>query len=189
MSAETTKMKLKNSFFELCENEPIDKITIKEIADNCGVTSQTFYNHFSDKYNLIYWAYRKRIDAIFDEFENGSITWKELLETLLRSYKKNADTVLNALNNTHGNDSYLRLSTDYMVDKLSKGIMERTGVEELDWEVDMHIRGYVAAFINIVGYWLTYRPDLPVKSMARLVNEAMPRELRDTYQQDNNHPK
>ena len=56
-------------FFELCENEPIDKITIKEIADNCGVTSQTFDNHFSDKYDLIYWVYRKRIDAIFDEFE------------------------------------------------------------------------------------------------------------------------
>lgn len=38
---------------ELAAQRSLDKITVKEIAQNCGVTSATFYNHFRDKYDLI----------------------------------------------------------------------------------------------------------------------------------------
>ena len=31
----------------------IDKITVKDITENCGYSSATFYRHFKDKYDLI----------------------------------------------------------------------------------------------------------------------------------------
>ena len=36
-------------------SSPVEKITVKEICDTCGVTRQTFYRNFQDKYDLINW--------------------------------------------------------------------------------------------------------------------------------------
>lgn len=43
-----------------CMNKsPVEKITVKEIAEECGTTRQTFYRNFQDKYDLINWYFDK----------------------------------------------------------------------------------------------------------------------------------
>ena len=44
---------LAESFKELVQKHPVEKITIKEITDRAGVIRPTFYNHFQDKYELL----------------------------------------------------------------------------------------------------------------------------------------
>ncbi|KAI4450166.1 hypothetical protein C823_004699 [Eubacterium plexicaudatum ASF492] len=46
---------LADSFKELACQQPVEKITIKEITDRAGVIRTTFYNHFQDKYELLEW--------------------------------------------------------------------------------------------------------------------------------------
>ena len=53
MKRKTTKEILAESFRELAENRPVNKITIQEIVDNCDFSPETFYRHFRDKYDLI----------------------------------------------------------------------------------------------------------------------------------------
>lgn len=57
MTAFTKKAILK-SFLELLNQKPLDKITVKEIADNCGISRNTFYYHFED--------IRALLTALFD---------------------------------------------------------------------------------------------------------------------------
>lgn len=47
------KYKLANAMKECMVSSPVEKITVKEICDTCGVTRQTFYRNFQDKYDLI----------------------------------------------------------------------------------------------------------------------------------------
>ena len=49
------KYKLANAMKECMFSSPVEKITVKEICDTCGVTRQTFYRNFQDKYDLINW--------------------------------------------------------------------------------------------------------------------------------------
>ncbi len=56
---------LAESLKELALNNPIEKITVKEITDKGGVIRPTFYNHFQDKYELLEW-----------------IIWTDLLEPI-----------------------------------------------------------------------------------------------------------
>ena len=49
------KYKLANAMKECMVSSPVEKITVKEICDTCGVTRQTFYRNFQDKYDLINW--------------------------------------------------------------------------------------------------------------------------------------
>ena len=59
-----TKDILAASLRELAKGKAVDKITIREITDNCGVSATTFYNHFQDKYELLAWIYNQRIEPI-----------------------------------------------------------------------------------------------------------------------------
>ena len=46
--SEITKKSLANALYQKMKVKPLDKITIKEIVDECGLNRQTFYYHFQD---------------------------------------------------------------------------------------------------------------------------------------------
>ena len=53
-----------NALLELSAQKPLEKITVKEIVNQAGAGRQTFYNHFSDKYDLINWFYDYSLEEI-----------------------------------------------------------------------------------------------------------------------------
>ena len=61
---EKTKYKLAESVKECMKTAPVDKITVKNIVEGCGVTRQTFYRNFLDKYDLINWYFDKLVEAM-----------------------------------------------------------------------------------------------------------------------------
>ncbi len=54
-----TKQALADSMKQLLRKMPMEKITIKDITDMAGVIRPTFYNHFSDKYELLEYIIRE----------------------------------------------------------------------------------------------------------------------------------
>lgn len=54
MRRKPAKEILAESFRELAETIPIDKITIKDIVYNHDYSPATFYRYFKDKYDQIY---------------------------------------------------------------------------------------------------------------------------------------
>ena len=55
MSGLDTDEKIAKSLKTLMLSKSFEKITVKEITDGAGVIRPTFYNHFSDKYEVIEW--------------------------------------------------------------------------------------------------------------------------------------
>lgn len=74
ISRKTTRELLGESLHELAENKPVDKITVREIVENCGMSSATFYRYFHDKYELIAWIYNYQMEDIFLDFCEGTET-------------------------------------------------------------------------------------------------------------------
>ena len=54
--ANTTKIALEASLKELLRTKPIDRITINDLTEHCGISRMTFYYHFKDIYDLVEWA-------------------------------------------------------------------------------------------------------------------------------------
>ena len=52
MSVQTEKA-LAESLKKLLAKKTLEKITVKDITDDCGVNRQTFYYHFHDVYDLV----------------------------------------------------------------------------------------------------------------------------------------
>ncbi len=88
MKRKNTKELLAESFLELVQTKRIDKITITEITDNCGMSQPTFYNHFKDKYDLIVWIYPSCVSEVMGRIDNKSYLWKDTLLDGARYYSE-----------------------------------------------------------------------------------------------------
>ena len=54
--SQMTKRALEASLKELLRHKPLDKITVSDLTDHCGVNRMTFYYHFKDIYDLVEWC-------------------------------------------------------------------------------------------------------------------------------------
>ena len=52
-----TKYRLAEAMKECMKTTPVDNITVTQLTELCGVTRQTFYRNFIDKYDLINWIF------------------------------------------------------------------------------------------------------------------------------------
>ena len=48
-----TKQQFADALSALLERKSLDRITVSDITDECGLNRQTFYYHFHDIYELI----------------------------------------------------------------------------------------------------------------------------------------
>ena len=51
-----TKQALEESLKKLLLVKPLDKITINDLTNDCGISRMAFYYHFKDIYDLVEWA-------------------------------------------------------------------------------------------------------------------------------------
>ncbi|MDR3305968.1 MAG: TetR/AcrR family transcriptional regulator C-terminal domain-containing protein, partial [Clostridiales Family XIII bacterium] len=52
-----TKQALAASLKKLLTQKTLGKITVIDVANDCGVNRQTFYYHFHDIYDLVEWTF------------------------------------------------------------------------------------------------------------------------------------
>lgn len=74
--AQTTKKALAQSLKKLLRDKNLDKITISDIAEDCGVNRQTFYYHFKDLYDLLEWIYAVEAEKALNGKKTYD-TWQE----------------------------------------------------------------------------------------------------------------
>lgn len=57
------------SFLKLLDERPFEKITVKNIVDDCGLTRNTFYNYFEDTYDVVDGLLRALVCDVLDSDE------------------------------------------------------------------------------------------------------------------------
>ena len=90
-----TKKALAASLKKMMTKKPLDKITIRDITDDCGISRMTFYYHFQDIYDLIEWVCVEDATAAL-QGKKTCATWNEGLEQLFEAVLENRAFILNA---------------------------------------------------------------------------------------------
>ncbi|MEG0276740.1 MAG: TetR/AcrR family transcriptional regulator C-terminal domain-containing protein [Coprobacillus sp.] len=75
-----TKYIFAQSIKDLMINQPLDKITVTDIVKHSGMTRQTFYRNFQDKYDLVNWYFEKLADKSFRQIGNSSTLREGLIK-------------------------------------------------------------------------------------------------------------
>lgn len=178
MKRKTTKEILAESFRELAENRPVDKITIQEIVENCGYSPATFYRHFRDKYDLIAWDYVHQSNAIMEKVGIDDYVWKDTLTDGIRLFRKNKAYMQNLLKNTSGHDAFIRHLSATNVEHLTRCVLKLTGWQALTPEQTILVRIYCFGTVQTLCGWLIDEIQVEEEQLAELFEQALPEALR-----------
>ena len=64
---EKTKYRLARAMKECMKSTSVENITVKQITEECGLTRQTFYRNFLDKYDLIFRKSTEKLQSMQSE--------------------------------------------------------------------------------------------------------------------------
>ena len=92
--ANFTKQAIETAFLQLLNEKPLNKITINDITEDCGVNRMTFYYHFKDIYDLVDWILAEDAAKAM-EGRRGFGTWSEAYLDVLHQLQDNKTLVLN----------------------------------------------------------------------------------------------
>lgn len=95
--AQYTKKAILHTFQQMLERTPFDKITVSAIVAKCEISSNTFYYHFRDIYDLLdSWLLIKKESYLASISAESS--WQEIAKALLLELKAHADLVYHLFN-------------------------------------------------------------------------------------------
>lgn len=67
--SQQTKQELSSALKKLMETKPLNRITIRELVEACGVNRKTFYYHFEDIYSLLKWTLEQEAISHFEHYD------------------------------------------------------------------------------------------------------------------------
>lgn len=112
-----TRRAITESFIRLIGEKPLDKITVKDIVEDCGITRNTFYYHYQDIYALLHEVLQHETESVLAEF-HGESSWEEVFVRAAHFMLENRRAVMHIF---HSNR---REEVEAYVDQLSKLVME-----------------------------------------------------------------
>ena len=71
------------SVLRLLETRPLNKITVKDIVDECGINRNTFYYHFEDISSLIEAIIIDEVDRVMKQYRDIS-SMEECIDMAMR---------------------------------------------------------------------------------------------------------
>ena len=182
MKRKTAKEIFAESIRELASRKSIDKITIQEIADNCGYSPATFYRHFRDKYDLIAWAHTRGVAEIMERVSRRSDPWKQTLLDGARWFCREKDYLANLIQNTAGHDSFAGYMVEINYAALEKQILAATGAPALDRKDALLVRAYCLGTVGLTCEWILGRFDASPEEIAEACDRALPPSLHPYLQ-------
>ncbi len=84
-----TKQAMYHALKKLITTKSINKITIKDITDTCGLNRQTFYYPFKDIYDLLEWSFQEEFRFIDSYLQKPEYTWEEIFAGSVKYISQN----------------------------------------------------------------------------------------------------
>lgn len=153
--AQTTKNAIRKGFLALLEQRPLDKISVVDIADHCGVNRNTFYYYYCDIYALV----REVLETELDRVLNAPplcISWYQLMMRVTAFMRANRRAVYHLYQSSQRD----LLEREYYqvvygaVEDLVRRTAEDLPVAETD--VQSIAALYTATLVGLLQSWLHY---------------------------------
>lgn len=152
-ASDQTKYALAAALKELMAQKPIDRITIHDLTERCGIRRQTFYYHFEDVYDLLRWMFQAEAVALLKPHE-GTLFWQEGMLQLFHYIEDNRAVCLCALKSVGREHLKRFFQADIyaIIHRTVEQIGTEAGVTQEDIALLTHI--YVVASAGVVESWL-----------------------------------
>lgn len=177
MERKTTKQLLAESFRELAETTPVNKITIQDIVGNCGYSPATFYKHFNDKFDLIAWDFTSGCREIMSQVGKDGVTWECAIARGCQYLYERKRYLNNLFLHTSGHDSFIRYMSLTSIELLRDEIIRKTGSEGTVRKLLPAIKIYGYGTTCLAAECLTGEENIQPWRLSEMLIQALPESL------------
>ena len=86
------KAMIGDTFFQLAQKKSIDKITVKDLVETCGISRQSFYYHFQDILEVIEWLAEQAMQKALERSLRAE-TPQDAIRDLVSSFVENHENI------------------------------------------------------------------------------------------------
>ena len=154
-ASEVTRQAISGALKQLMAQKPLERITVAEIMDACGMRRQHFYYYFADIYDLVRWTFEKEALELLQQ-QKGVSLWQEGFLHLFQYINENRAVCLCALDSL-GKESLKRLleaDVNSIVDRAVRQAAAENGLPAQAAEVEVVICLVTIMLAGAVESWL-----------------------------------
>ena len=154
-ASEAAKREICAALKTLMAQKPLNKISIAEIMQSCGMARQHFYYHFEDIYDAVRWMFDQEAVALLREHE-GVMLWQDGLLQLFQYLQENRAVCLCALHSISREHLKRFFQTDIhaIIQSTIQRIVMELNCQTSDDEVDLLTKFYIGALTSMIEEWL-----------------------------------
>lgn len=171
---EKTRNRLVDSLKQLMTQRPLHKISVKDISDHSGVTRQTFYRYFKDRYDCVRWYFVHVADESFAHLDEMSIemAFMRKFEIIQHDQTFYCEALLADVEN-----SLFHYDCECMV-KCFSSIIESKTQHELDFDTSFQVKMYCMGIVGMTFEWVKSGFNISELELTRLIILSMPEKLK-----------
>ena len=172
------KYKLAESMKECMKHTSVENITVKQIVEICGVSRQSFYRNFIDKYDLVNWYFDRLLEQSFKEMGKG----ETIRDGLIKKFQYIREERLFFTAGFKGDQQNNLKEHDFIMiyEFYCSLIREKTGAPP-EHHARKLLEMYCQASIYMTVQWLMKGMKESEEELADLMIDAMPGALRDLF--------
>lgn len=174
-----TKLKLAETMKTLMEKNTLERISVTEIVKKSGVSRQTFYRNFEDKYQMVNWYFDILAMQSFKEM-NDSNGLEDALISKFNYIKKEKVFFVEAFQNTD-NNSVVHHDYEFILEFYTKKI-EHTYPDKVPSDIEFLLEFYCHASISVTVDWVVGGMKRSPEDMAHLLICALPPKLEEALE-------
>ena len=151
--SQTTKRALEASLKNMLLKKPLNKITINDIAEDCGVNRMTVYYHFKDIYDLVEWSCEEDARKALAGKKTYT-TWQEGFLQIFEAVRDNKPFIMNVYRSVSREqvENYLfRVTYGLLIDVVNEEAKEMNISEE---DKRFIAEFYKYAFVGLMLDWI-----------------------------------
>jgi len=170
------------SFKELVSRKSLDRVTVKEICDHCGVNRQSFYNHFSDimaVFKTIFYEELSHEIAQNRTFE----TWGGGFLATMNYTKRNSKMILHIYHSSYWpeTNTYLTHLSSRLLDCVVNECVKQLNVQLKEVDRKFIVNFYRHVFNGLLIDWVSEgmeeEPEVILKKLLIMIRGSIPRSV------------
>lgn len=173
---ELTRKNLQKAFWDLYTKQSIEKITVKDICSLAGYNRSTFYQYYTDAYDVLHTTEKQLLKEI-DDFvlrfmehagdPNASIAIHAIFELFDRLHN-----YIPVLFSAHGDTDFTHKVSEYL-----KPIWLKYFVPTSNYtpgELDLLLEYYISGLLSMYQKWYINPQDVSVERIIQLTFQTLP---------------
>lgn len=169
-----TKQLILNSFNEIMEKKPFEKITVEEVCRHADISKPTFYRYYRDKYDVMTYNFQLLFEHYYDLYKD--LKMEKFLSEMYRSTQENIKPIrqtFDILGRNSMNEVIYSLIVAALVDKVA-GMQDGTITSAQQIQCDILAYG-----ISYIGEnWVSGKYDITPEEAAAATLELIPPQMR-----------